>query len=197
MVDPLTSASQRTVIDAVTAAWDEAMIRALPDDGHRYETIDGRLYESPPADENHQTSVLKLAVGLDTAAPDGWRVLHEIGLRIGNDLLIPDLLALSAGVPRAGADYNDATIVRPALVVEVASRSTATIDRGLKAVAYARAGIPHYWLVGLDGTLTLQRLADEPGPDGERAYEVVAVARPGESLALSEPFAVEVTARQR
>ena len=52
--------------------------------------------------------------------------------------MIPDLVVLPPGTPKADSDYNDVEVIKPALVVEVASRSTETIDRGNKMIVYAK-----------------------------------------------------------
>jgi len=179
------------LISAVKTDWTESDLAALPRDGHRYEIIDGRLYVSPPAGENHQSASAEIFMALRLAAPPGWRVLFEIGLTIDDDRFIPDLVVLPPGTPPANADYNDVRAVRPALVVEIASRSTETTDQGDKMIAYARGGIPAYWRVDLDGTVVLTEL----GPRG--AYEVVGTLRPGEQLEAGRPFPVTVASRAR
>jgi hypothetical protein len=104
--------------------WTPADLRELPDDGRRYELIDGRLLVSPPAGEDHQSLCRSVLLALHGAAPEGWRVLSEIGLAIGDDRVIPDLVVLPPDTPKANADYNDVEVVRPALVIEVESPST-------------------------------------------------------------------------
>jgi Uma2 family endonuclease len=176
---------------AVKTDWTEADLTDLPQDGHRYEIISGRLYVSPPAGENHQSASAEIFLALRHAAPAGWRVLFEIGLTIGEDRFIPDLVVLPPDTPAANADYNDCRLIRPALVVEIASRSTETTDQGDKMVAYARGGIPAYWRVEMDGTLVLHEL----GPDG--TYVTAATLGPDEQRDLDLPFPVTVTAHGR
>src|SRR5262249_29768066 len=68
----------------------------------------------------------------------------------------PDV-AVIRGAPR---DYTHAHPARPALIVEVAL-SGLRIARGRKARAYARAGLPDYWIVNLiDEVLEVHR---QPG----------------------------------
>jgi Uma2 family endonuclease len=50
------------------------------------------------------------------------------------------------------------------LVIEVASESL-RVDRRVKAALYARAGIPEYWIVDVEG----QTIEAFSGPDAERA----------------------------
>jgi Uma2 family endonuclease len=162
--------------------WTEDDLAELPQDGTRYEIIDGRLYKTPPAGESHQDPAGGLYALLRSAAPAGWRVLYEIGLRIGEDRLIPDLVVLPPKTPRADHDYNDVALVKPALVVEVASRSTETIDRGNKMVVYADGGIPAYWRVTREGVVHMHRLM-EPGQ-----YGLQATVKPGEQHEVLWPF---------
>lgn len=179
------------LISPVKTDWTESDLAALPDDGHRYEIIDGRLYVSPPAGENHQSAAAELFLLLRLAAPAGWRVLYEIGISIGSDRFIPDLLVLPPGTPPANADYNDVVRIKPALVVEVASRSTETTDRGDKMIAYAGGGIPTYWRMDRDGTVVLHQLTDEG------SYGVVATVLTGQTYLTEFPFPIRLTSPPR
>jgi Uma2 family endonuclease len=162
--------------------WTDEDLAALPQDGTRYEVIDGNLYMTPPAGESHQGPAARLLATLLAAAPPGWRVLHGIGLRIGEDRLIPDLVVLPPDTPKADNDYNDVEVIKPALVIEVASRSTETIDRGNKMIVYAKAGIPSYWRVTREGIVHMHRLM-EVG-----AYGMQATVKPGEPHDVLWPF---------
>lgn len=162
--------------------WTEEDLAELPQDGTRYEIIDGRLYVTPPAGESHQDAAAGLLSLLRAAAPSGWRVLHEIGLKVGDDRLIPDLIVLPPDTPRAEHDYNDVGVIKPALVVEIASRSTEKIDRGNKMIAYAEGGVPAYWRVARDGVVYLHRLMEK----GE--YGLFATVKPGEQHEVLWPF---------
>jgi Uma2 family endonuclease len=146
---------------------------------------------SRPAGESHQRTAGDLYAALRSAATGGWRVLYEIGLAIGDDRFVPDLVVLPPTAPAAEADFNDVSVVQPALVIEVASRSTDTTDQGDKLVAYARGGIPAYWRVARDGTIYVYRLL-EIG-----AYTVVATVRPGESHDVEWPYAMTLVASER
>jgi Uma2 family endonuclease len=64
-------------------------------------------------------------------------------------------------------DYLHGHPSTAALVVEVADSSLG-LDRRLKVVLYARAGLPEYWIANLvEGVLEVHR---EPGPEPETAY---------------------------
>ncbi|NUT33259.1 MAG: Uma2 family endonuclease [Hamadaea sp.] len=171
-----------------TRVWTEADLAELPD-GARYEIIDGRLYVAPPAGETHQALGTSVLTQLHLAAPAGWRVMYEIGIAIGDDRFIPDLIVLPPGVPKADQDYNDVAVVKPQLIVEIASRSTQTTDAGDKMVAYARGGIPAYWRVSRDGTIYLHRLASK------EAYTLIETVAPGGSAKVLFPFELSLNAR--
>lgn len=162
--------------------WTEEELAKLPQDGSRYEIIDGRLYVTRPAGESHQGPAGGLYAMLRFAAPKGWRVLYEIGLRVGRQRVVPDITVLPPDTPTADHDYNDVEVVQPALVIEVASKSTEAIDRGTKMVIYADAGIPGYWRVTRDGIVYMHRLMEK----GE--YGLTATVRPGQEHEVLWPF---------
>lgn len=171
-------------------AWTEADLAALPDDANTYEVLNGKLTVSPPPEELHQGIGLHIAADLLAAAPSGWRVRYEIGLRLPNGNVIPDIVVLRPDAPRRVV-WTDAMHV--ALVLETASRSTADYDAGEKALAYAKAGIPFYWRVepggpGSPGGVHLFTL-DENGD-----YVLHATVHAGESATVAEPFPVTVAA---
>lgn len=79
-------------------------------------------------------------------------------------------------------DWQEASHV--ALVVEIASDSTAAYGKGTKTIKYAEAGIPAYWRVDRDGSITVHALMDEA------QYGIVATVRPGATWSASFPFRV-------
>lgn len=170
----------RVTVDDLAELTDE-------DDGSRYEIIDGRLQVTPPASEDHQTPVAGTYGLLKAAAPAGWRVLWDIGLKFPDgDFAVPDLVVFSPDTPRANSAYNDVTVVRPALVVEIESRSTRKTDRGSKLVAYAEVGIPAYWRIERNGTVHVHMLA-APG-----VYTLAATIEPGETWQATWPYPVTI-----
>jgi len=162
--------------------WTEADLSHLPHE-NRYEIIDGRLLVTPPASEDHEDWCDWARYLLHEAAPAGWRVKSNIGLAIGDDRYIPDLVVLPPEAPRANREYNP---VLPALVVEVESPSTKAIDRVDKFEAYAAAGIRGYWRIERTGCVTTYRLLDG-------AYVQDRVLKPGNTAELDYPYPVRVT----
>lgn len=116
----------------------------MPDDGRRYELIDGVLIVSAAPGRLHQRAVLRLARLLDDACPPEDEVLiapFAVGLGVDTELQ-PDLLV-------AGRDQlTDRDLPgAPALAVEVLSPSTRLIDLNTKRVRFERAGTPSFWAV--------------------------------------------------
>jgi Uma2 family endonuclease len=133
-------------------------LAAMPDDGHRYELIDGVLIVSPAPIIKHQRCVVSLVFLLRTARPEGCEVLvAPTDVRLSPiTVLQPDVLV---------ARTTDLTPARleaaPLLAVEVLSPSTRLIDLGTKRLAYEAAGVPAYWLVDPEvPSLTVLHLED-------------------------------------
>jgi len=130
--------------------WTYEDYERLPDDGRRYEIIEGALYVTAAPNFDHQYTVMRIAVHLDRFVTE-----HRLGIVLvapfevylsGTAPVVqPDVLfAASERAPRAGAaGFTGA----PDLIVQVLSQSTARTDRLVKFSAYERAGVREYWLV--------------------------------------------------
>jgi len=119
-------------------------LAAMPEDGHRYELIDGVLVVSPSPNLVHQTCVLSLAVLLHGARAPGHQVLvAPFDVRFSpTTVLVPDVVVARR------ADLTPARLeAAPLLVVEVRSPGTRLFDLGTKRLAYETAGVHAYWLV--------------------------------------------------
>ena len=119
----------------------------MPEDGHRYELVDGVLIVSPSPRLLHQRAVSRLLVLLVGAALPEIEVLTGTFDYVVSDVtvLIPDIVAARA------TDYGELNLQRtPLLVVEVFSPSTRRFDLGTKRLALEGAGVPSYWLVDPD-----------------------------------------------
>lgn len=125
-------------------------LERMPDDGLRYELLDGTLLVSPAPGVWHQEVALELAVRLRAAcplelhvviAPFEWRGSRRTALQ-------PDVLvAWRHDLLVEGGKFLAAP---PVLAVEVLSPSTRRIDRLSKLSAYEEAGVASYWLVDPD-----------------------------------------------
>jgi Uma2 family endonuclease len=130
----------------------------MPDDGQRYEVIEGELYVTAAPSDEHQGIVTTLTVALGTwqRSDGGGRLRPGIGLIFSrHDGVIPDLV-WAAPDQLPGILINPATGERdgkwhqaPALVVEVLSpgRANAERDRETKLTLYSRRGVREYWIV--------------------------------------------------
>lgn len=119
-----------------------------PEDGNLYEVIDGVLHVTPFPDYPHQEAAGQLftqlnvhvrSSGLGKVFPGGLKVVLDEPTGVG-----PDIVYVSHG--RMDGMHEDGYHGAPDLVVEVLS-SRPERDRVVKAAKYARAGIPHYWIV--------------------------------------------------
>ena len=130
-------------------------------DGARAEWVDGKVVEMSPASDPHQDVLELLAAALRTYVErTGAGIVRsqQLGMRIGNQLRVPDVLFLSA---RHGHRRTRTHVDGPAdFVVEVVSLESRLRDRDEKFHEYEKAGIPEYWIIDpLRETVDLYRLA--------------------------------------
>lgn len=164
--------------------WTVEDLDRLPDDGLRYELVDGVLLVTPAPSFTHQTVVGELHFALRAVQRPPFRVLvAPFDFRpTGRRSFQPDLL-----VVRTDEVTESGTTRPPALAVEVLSPGTRSVDLLLKRGVYEECGVPAYWLVDPAGpSVTVLELDD----DGH--YREVASARGDEVLRLERPFPVEL-----
>jgi len=156
----------------------------MPDDGRRYELIDGELLVSPAPGLRHQTISYQLHRLLDDACPDDLYVIAapfavqtDVSNEVQPDVLVARLEELTdKNLPGA-----------PVLAVEVLSPSGRLIDLNLKRAAYERMHTPSYWVLDPDvpDLLVLEL-------DAEDRYEEVARVVGDEVFEAHQPFKVRV-----
>lgn len=125
-----------------------ADLDAMPDDGQRYELIDGVLIVSPAPLWMHQRVAFNLARRLADVCPADLEVLvAPFDVALANDTVMqPDVLVASrTDYERRGLEGKP-----PVLGVEVLSTSTRGVDLTLKPYRLAKAGCPSYWVVDPD-----------------------------------------------
>ncbi|WP_203416896.1 Uma2 family endonuclease [Jiangella ureilytica] len=161
-----------------------ADLEDFPDDGLRYELVDGTLLVSPSPRPIHQEALLELAVLLRAAATPSMKVYIAPLDWQPNDTtsLEPDVLVLRRD------HVGERRITAPlTLAVEVLSPSTRRYDAVLKTSVYAEHGVESYWLVDpVEPSILAYELKDG-------AYVEVGRATGGQSLTLEKPFEVTVT----
>jgi Uma2 family endonuclease len=153
----------------------------LPDDGQRYEIIEGVLYVTAAPSFDHQFTVTQLAVHLDNHVTQ-----HQLGIVLVAPFEVhlpgiarpvqPDVLFIAAErAPQPGAANLTGA---PDLIVEVLSPSTARTDRVVKFGAYERAAVREYWLVD-----PRTRSVEVYSLSQDGTYEMTGQHTPGESVA--------------
>lgn len=122
-------------------------LQHAPDDGNRWELVDGEVLVTPSPTTRHQRIVKRLFEQLAVHFEGGS--LGEVFfapldvILSSHDVIVPDLAVVTdlATVSERGIEGP------PAIVVEVLSPSSVERDRDLKAKRYAALGVDHYWIV--------------------------------------------------
>ena len=125
-------------------------VQQLPDDGNRYEAIEGELYVTPAPSLRHQRISKRLERALYALVEDSGlgEVLHApVGVEFPatGEGVQPDILVISRARSAILAD----PWVRgaPDFVIEILSPTTARRDREVKRKLYERQGVQAYWIV--------------------------------------------------
>jgi Uma2 family endonuclease len=133
--------------DSASMRWTRAELERLPNDGNRYEVLDGELFVTPQASFGHQ----RVAVLL-TLAIDPYCALHGLGVVVapgavifGESELQPDVQVVPGDPLLLSRKWEE--LARPLLVIGVLSEPTRSRDLGRKREAYLRTGIPEYWVI--------------------------------------------------
>jgi Uma2 family endonuclease len=161
------------------------------------EIIDGELYVSPRPASPHAHAGSVSSADLIGAfhrppgggGPGGWWILYEPELHFGQDVLVPDLAGWRRErMPRIPS--VPAFEMTPDWVCEVVSPSTVRVDRGRKIGVYARAQVPHLWIIDpLAHTLEIFRL--------QRENWILVATHLDDAKVRAEPFdAVELDLRR-
>jgi Uma2 family endonuclease len=139
--------------------WTRDEVLALPEDGNRYELVDGELLVTPSPRWLHQR-----AVGVLFRLLDDYLTRHrfatammspaDLDLR-ARQVVQPDVFVVNGIGDR---DWKEVGI--PLLVAEVLSPSREAFDREVKRKRFQRSGVPTYWIVDVD-----QEIVEEWTPD--------------------------------
>jgi Uma2 family endonuclease len=139
--------------------WSYAGYAAIPNDGRRYEVVDGVLYMTPAPNLGHQGSNIRFATYLLTHvefAGLGRVFAAPCDVELAPRTIVqPDIVVILNA--NAKIMTPSRVIGTPGLVVEIASPGTTGYDRRTKQNAYARAGVPEYWIA-------FARFTRAPGP---------------------------------
>jgi len=173
--------------DLLDGEWTVELLETLPDDGLRYELIDGTLLVSPAPSALHQIVAANMFRLLDGAAPVDRAVLFApvAWQPDGRTSVEPDLLVIAKDriAPHriTGA---------PEVVVEILPPSSGRFDRTVKFSRYAEDCAAHYWIVD-PATQSVEIYVLR---DGE--YLLVAGGAQDDTVSVTAPFAFSVTPSQ-
>ena len=143
--------------------WTVERLAELPDDGNRYEIIDGELFVTPAPALLHQNALLDLVQMLGAYARDVDLALAfapvDIPFAEGTSVQ-PDLLVMPLSHGKRPRAFTDVGVL--VLALEILSPSTARRDRTVKRVMYQKYNVPEYWIVDIDArTIEVWRPDDE------------------------------------
>jgi Uma2 family endonuclease len=173
-----------------TTGWTVDMLETLPDDGKRYEIIDGELFVTPAPYLAHQMVAGELYVRLRDhlrGQPVGRAVMAPADVRSGERTSVePDVFV----IPQAKGPFPRvwSPLATLLLAIEVLSPRTARVDRGRKRALYQREGVAEYWIVDLDS-----RLVERWRPGDERP-EILREAIDWRVEGVAEPLVIDLAA---
>lgn len=178
----------------VPGTWTHEDLLALPDDGNRYEIIEGELYEMPSPNWNHMVIIanLMLLLGPLVRALGGQIGAAPVDVFFtGADPVEPDVLVILPGSRATGGGRG--VEGPPDLLIEVLSPSNRAHDVLTKRALYARGGVREYWIVDpasytID-VLSLHGDAFHRLQLASREAMVVSPVLGGAAFAVSEIFA--------
>jgi len=146
--------------------WTAEDVRALPEDGNRYECIDGVLLVTPAPVYDHNDAVGRLYVRLFALVERcalGKALFAPADVDIARGTMVqPDLFVATSNTGDPVRSSED--IGSLLLAVEVVSPRSAKVDRDLKRRLYQRIGVHEYWIVDL-----AKRQIERWMPTSERA----------------------------
>ncbi|AGA92187.1 hypothetical protein Thimo_3525 [Thioflavicoccus mobilis 8321] len=156
-----------------------------PDD--RLELLDGEIIDMAPQKSRHATAVTLVGDMLRAAFGTGVTVRIQLPFCLDDHSEPEPDVAVVPGDPRS---YRDAHPSQALLLCEVAD-STLAYDHGKKLAAYARAGIPEYWILDLEAERLEVFRRPDAGTYAERtvhssAEAIAPLARPTQGLLVKE-----------
>ncbi len=135
-----------------TISWTVEDVELLPDDGSRYEIIDGELYVSKQPDMQHQVVSSKINFLLEL-----WNSQTQLGIAIAtpgivfsdDSAVVPDVVWMSKALYVAESQADRKFHSCPELVIEILSPGSENRrrDRETKRKLYSRRGAEEYWIV--------------------------------------------------
>ncbi|MGH7720973.1 MAG: Uma2 family endonuclease [Gemmatimonadaceae bacterium] len=168
---------------AQATIWTPDLVRVLPDDGNRYEVVDGELLVTPAPSPAHQRVFRELLVAISS-----YVERHGLGQTLSSpadisfddrSLVQPDLFVVPQDVSPTFAQWSDLTSLL--LAVEILSPTTARADRTVKRRLYQCWPVEEYWIVDGDARLIERWRRGDERPqlaDGELTWQPNAATSP-------------------
>jgi Uma2 family endonuclease len=124
-------------------------LASMPDDGRRYELLQGEIIASPTPGRTHQRIFGYLLVRLaeaETRAKCGEVIQAPMDVHFSpNDLVIPDIFYIR---DQQAAQYRETHFDgAPAFIIEIVSPTSGFYDRVRKTALYMMYGVEEYWIV--------------------------------------------------
>jgi Uma2 family endonuclease len=135
----------------------------LPDDGNRYELLEGVLVCVPPPNRLHQDIVgdIFVALRLLTARDGGYASVAPLGVALSRHVgFEPDIVYVAPGREDILTDRGVDGV--PDIVIEVLSPSTRAFDLGTKLRMYREHSVRETWLVD-PGSRTVRVVSADGG----------------------------------
>lgn len=143
------------------------MVRlGLLDTDDRVELLDGLIVTKMGKNPRHVVVTRLIFAALSACVPKDWFVAKEDPIRLTENVPEPDLAVVREETERDTTTHPGSADVM--LVVEVAD-ALLSRDLGLKQRAYARDGIPFYWLANLVDD-RFEVYSDPTGPSATPGY---------------------------
>jgi Uma2 family endonuclease len=132
--------------------WTTADLELFPDDGNRYEVIEGELFVTRAPHWKHQKACTRISTALDSwsLATGLGEIVQAPGILFSDDNnVIPDVVWASKERLALSLDEAGHLTSAPELIVEVLSAGTenARRDRELKLKLYSERGVQEYWII--------------------------------------------------
>lgn len=140
------------VMASTPVRWTAARVRELPDDGRRYEVVDGVLLVTPAPSWKHQDAAFHLGTIIEAYVRPrdiGHAIIAPADVEFAADRMVePDVFVVPLVEGRKPSTWAD--VERLLLAVEIISPSSARADREIKRRLYQGERVPEYWIVDVD-----------------------------------------------
>jgi Uma2 family endonuclease len=145
-VETISSPTERPYLFSVDDFYRMVDLDFFPDDA-RVGLWEGQVYEEMAKKHAHSFSWAQLSAALFPILPPGWSLWSECTITLSpNKAPLPDMIILRGD--REVYRNRRPVAADVSLLVELADTSL-KIDIGTKLTAYAKAGIPVYWVFNL------------------------------------------------